>query len=440
MQRRIDGGYLVLPFLFFSILSFAQQNSVSPYSRLGLGEFNLPNYTRELSMGGASTANYDALFINPSNPASYSALDLTTFQIGMFSSFIEQSQEDPALTIDNTTAGLRYFAFGLPLTEWWGSAIGLQPYSSKGYDIGTVRTGPDDIEIVDEFKGNGGFNQLYWGNSFEIAKGLSIGANASYLFGTMTESQTVFWNASNVFISQFDNRLRASGFRFDYGAQYNLNLAGDKVLGLGVTFADASDLPVEVESYSYVIDPQQGPVDSLFTSSSRDDELVLPSELSGGIYFGQKSRRSPNRAWGVSFDYEIYTGSEFRTVDGRQTLEDGYKFQLGGHLTPALTWEQTARRGNYLGAIEYRLGGYFERTPLMLNGTAIDDYGITFGIGLPVRQRGLAPGEVKVSNVNLGLRMGRRGTLENNLIREEYLTLFIGVSLNDKWFIDYKYR
>lgn len=434
------GAILGLLLVSMSFTLIAQQNSVSPYSRLGMGELRLPNYTRQLSMGGTSLASRDALFLNPENPASYSELSLTTFQIGMAGSFIEQSQQDPDISIDNTTAGLRYFAVGIPLTEWWGSALGLQPYSSKGYNIRTERIGPDNIEIIDEFQGNGGFSQLYWGNSFEIAEGLSLGANISYLFGTNSETETVYWQAENLYISQFDDRVRANGFRFNYGAQYSLDLAGDKVLNLGITFANASDLPVEVESYRYVIEGVRGPVDSLISSGQRDDNITLPSKLAGGLYYGKQSKRSPNNAWGIGLDYEMYNGSEFRNVAGQQELDDGFSVQAGAHITPGLTWDAVARNGSYLGAMEYRIGGYFERTPMVVNNMAIDDYGITFGIGFPIRQRGLAPGEVKVSNVNLGMRLGRRGTLENNLIRENYLSLYLGISLNDKWFIDYKYR
>ena len=101
--------------------------------------------------------------------------------------------------------------------------------------------------------------------------------------------------------------------------------------------------------------------------------------------------------------------------------------------------EEINRTGNYFSRIEYRLGGYYEETPLQIQGRTIPDYGITFGLGLPMRQN-LGPGENRRSIVNAGFIFGRRGTLEDGLIRESYFKLFIGITFNDKWFIDYKYR
>ncbi|MDZ7847378.1 MAG: hypothetical protein U5L96_11730 [Owenweeksia sp.] len=58
---------------------------------------------------------------------------------------------------------------------------------------------------------------------------------------------------------------------------------------------------------------------------------------------------------------------------------------------------------------------------------------------LPVHHKS-SIGEEKRSIINAGLILGRRGTRENGLIRENYAQVYIGITLNDKWFIDYKYR
>ena len=67
------------------------------------------------------------------------------------------------------------------------------------------------------------------------------------------------------------------------------------------------------------------------------------------------------------------------------------------------------------------------------------NYGMTFGMGIPVR-RSNVPGVVRVNTINTGLVIGRRGTTNNGLIQETYLNFYLGLTLNDKWFIKYKYR
>ena len=109
-------------------------------------------------------------------------------------------------------------------------------------------------------------------------------------------------------------------------------------------------------------------------------------------------------------------------------------------MTPRQSFKKLERSTNFFSNVEYRVGGYYEKMPFQLSDTDLYNYGITFGLGLPIKQRSQAPGEFKVSTVNIGVMAGRRGSLENGLIQEEYLSFYLAVTFNDKWFIDYKYR
>jgi hypothetical protein len=65
---------------------------------------------------------------------------------------------------------------------------------------------------------------------------------------------------------------------------------------------------------------------------------------------------------------------------------------------------------------------------------------MTFGMGLPIKHRQMIPGEEKSTVLNFGLAYGSRGTLNNGLIQETYVRFLFGITLNDRWFIKYKYR
>lgn len=60
----------------------------------------------------------------------------------------------------------------------------------------------------------------------------------------------------------------------------------------------------------------------------------------------------------------------------------------------------------------------------MLKNESINDYGMTFGLGLPVG----------LSKINIGFELGKKGTTTQNLIQENYFNLNIGLSLSDLWF------
>ena len=67
----------------------------------------------------------------------------------------------------------------------------------------------------------------------------------------------------------------------------------------------------------------------------------------------------------------------------------------------------------------------------MLSNQQINDFGITFGVGLPMYRSS--------STINIAAEIGRRGTKKNNLIEEKYAKLNLSVNLHDLWFIQRRY-
>ncbi len=442
MQKGFN-GILLVPFFVLSLTLNAQVNSVSPYSKFGLGDLYAETYARTQGFGGASLGLIDPLNINFSNPASYSSLELSTFELGFQVGQVEQKQLNPDITQINGNAGLRYMAFGVPLTEWWGSAIGLQPYSFKGYDISSTRTLNDTINVTDRFAGTGGLNQFYWGNSFKVAKGLSLGFNTRFIFGKMEEVNYVLWNTSRFYNTKIEEEVQVKGLYLDYGLQYEYEFKNQTSLGVGLTYSNSMSLNAEVGNFAYNfigVPGRETPFDSLLTSGSQNSSIRMPSEFGIGLTYGKMDSRILKQSWAIMADFEMYNASKFENYDGSSFLSDAYKLQMGGYLVPRFAFENLGRSTSYLSAVEYRVGGFFEKTPYTINNTDILNYGITFGLGLPIRQKGLGPGEVKVSTLNTGVVLGRRGTTENGLIQESYLNVYLGITLNDKWFIKYKYR
>lgn len=428
----------MVPFFIFSLNISAQENTVSPYSRLGLGDLYSGNYTRALGLGGAVLGVKDALNINPANPASYNSLELTTFEIGFETSIIEQIQESPAINTQNSTSGLRYFAVGVPFKEWWGVGVGIQPYSAKGYNISKIAAVDENTSVEQSFIGNGGLNQIFLGNSFKVAEGLSIGFNANYIFGKIEETKFIDWGTT-FFDTETDLVVNIQGFQFDFGAQYSYQLNNGKELGLGITFSNSSKLDATINNYTFTSINNRG-IDSLSSSGEVTSSVNLPAEFGIGVSYGKKIELEPNYAWLLSADFEYVNSSSYVNYDATTPLSNSYRVEGGAYITPKYAFKALERSNGYFGKVEYRLGAFYSKTPLTVEGTDINDYGITFGLGLPVRARNLAPGERKINTINTGVILGRRGTLANGLIQENYLNIYIGITLNDKWFIKYKYR
>jgi hypothetical protein len=74
----------------------------------------------------------------------------------------------------------------------------------------------------------------------------------------------------------------------------------------------------------------------------------------------------------------------------------------------------------------------FENTGLKINDESINEFGISFGVGLPVGKL--------FSNANLGFEYGKRGTTSQNLVQENFFNFQLSLSLNDRWFVKRKYN
>ncbi len=69
---------------------------------------------------------------------------------------------------------------------------------------------------------------------------------------------------------------------------------------------------------------------------------------------------------------------------------------------------------------------------------SITDFGINFGLGIPLRR--YSDAFANFSNINVNFEYGRRGTKNANLIQEDYFSMSLSISFNDKWFQKRKYN
>jgi hypothetical protein len=99
---------------------------------------------------------------------------------------------------------------------------------------------------------------------------------------------------------------------------------------------------------------------------------------------------------------------------------------LGGSLTPDIT------STSYFNRVVYRAGVYYNQTSLELRGNQLNEYGVSLGVGLPLRKS-------LQSAVNIAFEFGQRGTTTDNLIKEQYARIVLGLTFNEVWFQKRKY-
>jgi len=481
-------------------LAFGQTNTNSPYSRYGIGDLVTPAFSSNLGMGGIGIGLATPYNLNVTNPASYASLGLTTFE-GALRGNLTSLNSSTGSSESTSSASFGYFAYGFPLkTGKWGAAFGLVPYSNVGYNISTTDNSSDAGGVIYNDKGKGGVNQFFIGTGFKMLKHLRVGVNASYLFGTITQTRSMnFTDNLNYFNTRITDSRTPGDFHFDFGLQYSLdslkfspsdsivairnhidflhrqikdmhdtlvhyekNLSKgidtigakgmismmqdsiahfnkqieeqnelknhvlrkktkrDWTLSLGATASFTSDVKATKSSLTelFIVSPLGfvGVKDTAQYINSEKGTIVLPLTMG----FGFSLKKGYN--WIIGADITSQDWTTYRSFGVPDSLVGSLRYAVGAQFTPN---ERSLR--SYWSTVQYRLGFHYTQTYVELKGTQLSDYGISWGLGLPVRR--------SISTLQLSFELGRMGTTANQLVEVNYFRFTLGLTLNDLWFI-----
>ncbi len=323
------------------------------------------------------------------------------------------------------------------MTRWWKAAVGITPFSSVGYNIYEKKdlTGIGPVEYF--YKGNGGLTKYFMGTSVCLFNRLSLGVNMSTLFGYIQNNQQArFINNNAASLTQFGLRDNIRGIVFDLGAQYRQSFADKYFITLGVVFNNqtnlrttqdytvVTDFPGVADSLTFIqdtdtikkyINPSLGMINDV-----KNGTVIYPQNLGFGLAFGILNKLT------ITGDYYTQQWSRSRILGKTDSLTNLTSMKFGLEFIP-----NEADLQGYLNHVRYRLGGYYTNSYIRIRGEQLNDYGITFGIGLPFKNT--------KTTFNLGVVLGQRGTLSNNLIKENYGIVNLSLVLHDFWFFKRKF-
>jgi hypothetical protein len=425
----------------FGVKAQTNATTSSPYSRYGLGDIDPAIMPQNRAMGGIATAinkinNYNT--INPLNPASYGFINYTTIDIGIYSNIVNLSQAGQT-SVSNANFRLSHVNFAIPVSRRSALSFGLMPYSEMGYNYKQTNTNlgstsPTDTNEVNYlYNGNGGLSKAYLGYGFGLGKHLYLGGNVSYIFGNLVQtSSTEIPTLYGTLNSRVEQSNSISGLNYDFGLQYSFDFANDtRHLTVGYSASTANSLnstaTYVVSQYTYDSSGNENPpADSVVNRQGSKTKVKLPQINHFGISYQYDLH------FLVGADFSMGKWSDLSIGGVNQGLQNSKTFNVGGQYTP----NSNALR-SYFQRVDYRLGFIYDQTDLNLKNTNIDRYAVTFGFGLP-----LAPSQTLSTfyKVNLSAEVGKRGTIANGLVKENYVNIHLGFTLNDKWFQKYKFQ
>ncbi|MHB1176812.1 MAG: hypothetical protein ACYCZO_00610 [Daejeonella sp.] len=423
---KIFRNIFLLALLAVGVASQAQTTSTSPYSQFGLGDLKGSFLPQNRAMGGLSMGvRKPGVYnnINLANPASYSTLALTTFDIGA-SMDLRKLSKSGISGKNQFNSTLSHITFAIPVSRSSAVSFGLVPYSNLGYQFKNS-TKVDTTKIDYIYEGEGGVSKAYAGYGFKIGKNLSLGLNIGYLFGSLKQNRAIeFPGDASAFNSRTQYQKSVGGLSFDYGLQYSATLNDQTKLILGYAGNAGKDLNSrnDVVTTRFKKNPLNGDdlgiADSSFFSQGADTRISMPLTHTAGFAF-EKSN-----SWLIGADVSYSKWSDYRDGNLNPGLNNSYGIVVGGQLTPDLT-----SVSNYWKLVDYRLGLKYDKTFVRISDTDIKQYALTFGFGFP-----LPSNRSSFYKINLSTEIGKRGTEKNNLVRDRYININLGFTLNDKWF------
>jgi hypothetical protein len=436
-------GFILGFFCFVAVQTSAQVTSVSPFSRFGLGEIQSEAFAAGFGSGGLTQAFRSPRHLNIGNPASHASNRLTSFEAGLsHNSYLQQAGLNVEPNWNNRT-NLGYMAVGIPLTKSWGLSASISPFAQTGFKSTLLENHPDFGEIEYLLNGAGSISRFTIGSGIQVFKGLSVGANANYVWGRRIQTSDVIFNSRNFFNFRTEDNLFIQGFTFDFGFQYvhHLNDRGLELV-LGGTYSPGADLSQERILLDYTFARSQGvPIPRDTTSFFEDNTSSMGFPQSMGLGFAiQRSHKELGiPIWMFSAEYRRRDWSTFSLPGSSANFVAAERLAAGVSFIPILIKDSRGKRGNFFERMEYRAGFFQENSFIVIDDFRVQDYGMTFGLGVPLNHK-VFVGEEKYSKFTLSAALGTRGNLTNIGYRERYALLLIGISINDKWFNKFKYR
>ncbi|MCB0506999.1 MAG: hypothetical protein KDD21_01740 [Bacteroidetes bacterium] len=446
----------------------AQENT--PYSRYGLGTIFDNNNAQSAQMGGLGAAFQSGETVNFLNPASYASLQYTTLDAGFSGNF--STRKTQSLKAKQNNFSLNYLSIFFPANKYWTTGAALMPFSTKSYSVAQSTTFDTSNIVKFEYEGSGTLYNLSWGNGFKY-KGFSVGFNLGYLFGKLNNN-TLAYNIDQTgsidktaYTTWTFTNTKVSSFIWNAGAQYNLAIKSKKDSNkfYNVVFGLAGSSPIKFSKGTYLdkalytfsssllalrntdagindfitesIEPRSLTSNILDTLSEKFKEATsirVPATLNVGImaYRGIK--------WKAGVDFKFQPWSKYKGYESNAAskLSNSWRIAAGGEFLP-----NDKNFNKFFSRLKYRAGFNYTRSNITINDIAIKEFGINFGIGIPLiittsSDDGLLQ-KVLIYAFNIGLEAGSRGTTQHNLVRENFFRLKFGITMNDKWFVKRRY-
>lgn len=414
--------------------TFAQSGTNSPYSQFGLGTLVEQTSGFNRGMNGLGLGFRERNQVNFLNPASYSGLDSLSFIFDAGASLQMTHFSENGMKKNANNANFDYIVGAFRAAKNVGVSFGLIPLTSVGYNYSNTSTiGVSSSAVTtstNTYNGEGGLRQAYLGVGWQPLKGLSVGANISYLWGSYEKSVVNSYNDASIkTLSQYYTADIRS-YKFDLGLQYTAKVSKKDWLTIGATFSPGHDIGGNPELNIISTNNQTGVADTL--SYNKGLSYSLPTSFGIGFSWNRNNRLK----FGVDYTQQRWSSVEaplYVVTNNVGAYEmkgnlfnDRHKVTVGADYCPQENGRNFFKRMHYRGGVSYT-------TPYVkVNGVdGPKEISASLGFGMPIinsyNNRSML--NVSVQWVN---------SSATSLIKENVFRINIGLTFNERWFMKWK--
>ncbi|HOU17881.1 MAG TPA: hypothetical protein PLV30_07535 [Candidatus Marinimicrobia bacterium] len=405
MKNKQATTIIILFYLLIIANGSLAQVKNSIYSMYGIGQVIENNYGINRAMGGTGIAFQSGNSINTINPASYLGVSPNSFTIEMGIYGIYNHASDGNITQTTGDINISYFLADLYINNWWAISFGILPVSSVDYQINSSDQVNGELTTYEKtYSGNGGISQGYIGQSFKLTKRLTVGFNAAYYLGNLT--QTEIGGGENSYTEyELENKKTINGLHFNYGLQYSIEKA-DELYTLGLIYGSNKTLNT-INDLSFT---------NTDTTISLEQNNQINIRIPRNFGLGISMKKGSNFRIGLDYQWKNWAQSNFNPSI--------FETKNSNRLSVGMEYSPNTRESKPFGQISYRLGANYQNSYLAVNNVRINSFGVNWGIGFPMKRN---------NSLNFTIEYGEEGTLKKGLIKYSYWAFYLHFSLHEFW-------
>ncbi|OUT95062.1 MAG: hypothetical protein CBB92_12975 [Flammeovirgaceae bacterium TMED32] len=417
--------YLLTLAIVLFCLKGNSQHVASTYAIYGIGELNNNGLAHNQAMGGLGTGMPNRFNINLQNPAWLTYNQLSSFNAGLQGE--SRTYKSELENGSKKTGSIKHMVFFIPLLNGkWGSAFSLLPFSTAEYEVGggsKVTDATPNESTDNTFIGSGGLSQFAWSNGFRIFNSTNIGFNLMYVFGAIdkqNQSSLASDSSSIGYYTQLSSNETYKSFLFSVALAHKMKINETHEMNFGITYQHSGQLNGLKDVFlSRYLESSLVQVGSPIPISNEENtSFDLPKKFNFGLSYGLVDK------YRIGLDINLANWISKGT--NNPLIQNTQEFIIGGEMTP-----DNRNITNYLKRVTYRFGFNYAKLPYLVQNNSITEFGINFGASFPV---------AGLSTLDVAIKLGERGTIENGLVNESFMQMVLGLTINEKWFVKRKYN